>query len=147
MLSMYKHYFLLGVTMLLLASCSSEEFSGAHCRCNATESPLQALRSYDAVFSGRVSSIRKINWYDYQATFQVKDAWKGVEEGKIPVDSTTFRTSCGYAFKLGESYLVYAYQHNGVLFAHHCSRTRPLENAQEDVTALGVPMKRFNPDD
>lgn len=128
---------------LLLSSCSRTEEVGKHCQCAATESPQQALRSYNAVFTGKVTSTHKINWYDYKAHFKVEKAWKGVDWENVTVHSTTFLTSCGYVFEKGKEYLVYAYLNDGILYVHRCSRTKLLKDAAEDFEGLGEPKRRF----
>jgi hypothetical protein len=43
---------------------------------------------------------------------------------------------CGYPFKVGQSYLVYAYEKSNKLHASLCSRTRLLSEASEDLLYL-----------
>ena len=47
---------------------------------------------------------------------------------------------CGFSFRAGQTYLVYATGRREALHTSICSRTRPLEEATEDLEALGMPM-------
>ena len=135
---MKKMYKTLGSFMTVYVLLMGAE-ANAGCRCDAQDGPLGALQRYDAVFSGTVKNLLPINSYDYIAEFEVDHSWKGGEEAVMQVKSTTFRTSCGYKFKKRKEYLVYAYQHEGTLFASQCSRTAPLNTAENDMRILGLP--------
>lgn len=92
----------------------------------ATPHPVQACSCVDltpqekvelasTVFHGRVTAIdlfiptaRANPWFDNAVQFQVETVWKGavVESIVIVVERST--EACGFAFDLGEEYLVYA---------------------------------------
>ena len=123
------------------------------CKCGPPPPPLEALDEASAVFTGTVVSFET---FSFEAEFEsdrtesywsveldVDRVWKG------PVASTTFvyvwhGPACGYGnFNIGEDFLVYTHQRSydevddDTLFVSFCSRTRPLEDADEDLKALG----------
>jgi hypothetical protein len=114
------------------------------CTCGIDRPPKVELEHADAVFSGTVIEI-KISSSFIKAHIQVDRIWKG------PVDSTMIITTapddggCGYKFTKGKSYLDYGgYSESpkGLEFwTNSCTRTRPIENAQEDLAELGVGKK------
>lgn len=68
-------------------------------------------------------------------TFQVSEAWKGCEQDTLQVTTARSSVSCGYEFREGEEYLVYASQGNQVSL---CSETKPLSKAAADLEVLGA---------
>lgn len=117
------------------------------CSCMVPPGPAQALAGADAVFEGRVGTLGsspgegKISVPRISVPITVLRAWKGVEAGKeITVITSESSASCGYSFRQGETYLVYAARsQNGVLSVSLCSRTRRIADAADDLTALGAP--------
>jgi hypothetical protein len=66
--------------------------------------------------------------------------WKGVYAGNVVVRTGSIINSCHYPFTLGAEYLVYATgSEDGILslYTSLCSRTCPIEQAAEDLDALG----------
>ena len=142
---------LLAGSVLLLAPLIGAQLttgSGrAHaCSCSPSPPPAEALGYADAVFSGRVvGSGGEFSLKHFSAVeIDVDTVWKG------SITSTTFvyvwfGASCGYdRFELDEDFLVYAHhdvfpvEDDNTLFVHLCSRTRPLEYAEEDLLTLGA---------
>jgi len=68
------------------------------------------------------------------ATFRVAEVWKGPEQETVEVTTALSDASCGYPFREGEGYLVYASEG---LQATLCSSTKPLSGAGADLEALG----------
>jgi hypothetical protein len=68
------------------------------------------------------------------ATFLVDKTYRGRVARRTVVSGSG--TNCDIAFAKGETYLVYAQEHGGVLLTHECTRTRPLSAAGEDVRYL-----------
>ncbi|MCU1287974.1 MAG: hypothetical protein JWN60_203 [Acidobacteria bacterium] len=100
-----------------------------------------------AVFVGKVIEVTKIeeskntdvaakiDYYDFRVKFEVETAWKTDLPEIITVTNIESKKS---AFKLGESYLVYAYVRHydkENLRAHTgcCTRTKLLSKAEEDL--------------
>jgi hypothetical protein len=91
------------------------------------------------VFSGRV-----IELDDFTVRFKVERVWKGAPAEEIVMntgagkadDGDLIVSDCAYRFRRGEKYLVYAYDSEGKLQTHKCTRTADLESAGEDVAML-----------
>lgn len=71
-------------------------------------------------------------------TFSVEQSFLGLQAREVEVSTGMGGGDCGYDFKLGTSYIVYAYQFSKVnrLSTSICSRTKPLEEAGEDLEFL-----------
>lgn len=67
-----------------------------------------ALDSADIVFAGKVTEFTT-NWMSggWKATFSVESVWKG-DIGTVVVVNTPLEKDCGFMFKEGFSYVVYA---------------------------------------
>jgi len=131
---------------LLLAGWIAGLMPGAAraCTCLPPPPPAEALADADAVFLGKVARIATApaeanRLARVRVTFVVREAWKGV--GAVYTDVYTARdgASCGYGFRKEETYLVYAYAGDGgrTLQTSLCTRTRPLDQAAEDLAVLG----------
>jgi hypothetical protein len=110
------------------------------CSCVAPGSPEESLRLSDAVFSGRVRSVklsRSGDFEEHRVTFQVQSIWKGSVTASIELLTAPDTGGCGFPFEIGRSYLVYAHAAEGTLRASLCSRSNFLEAATEDLAALG----------
>ena len=122
------------------------------CSCDEPTDTKSAVRSADIVFSGTVKSIgeqpSKLELYGSfpfirysdtsnagRVTFAVKEVWKGDLAADINiVDSIV----CGYGFKEGDDYLVYANMTSEYGFVTGmCRRNRLLSAAKRDVAELG----------
>lgn len=111
------------------------------CSC-AHDAPvrLPAHRAFarsDAVFEGRVVDVEYGPEGDRRATLDVVQQWKGVDHERVVV-TTSERMRCGIPFAVGTSWLVYARRIGDELTTGSCWRTRPVEEAQEDLAALGA---------
>jgi hypothetical protein len=60
-----------------------------------------------------------------------------VEGTEIEISTGVGGGDCGYDFKNGQRYLVYAYRYQERLTTNICSRTKPFSNANEDLAFLG----------
>jgi hypothetical protein len=132
---------------------------GAHaCSCAASWSSEEALRKSDAVFSGEVVKIGKLQPEYVRSTkpatphldpvtFDVGEAWKGIAGRSAVVHGQGPAPSCGLNFERDETYLVFAYrlEENGPLQADYCGNTF----AASEETArniLGPPPTRTLPE-
>lgn len=128
------------------------------CSCMGPTTPADALKSADAVFSGKV--IEKApsrhrskeqdplppNYYQPDQydefgsttfTFEVDEAFKGVKSRKVLIETTTVCCMCGFNFKVGESYLVFAQRSDGDLFTTNiCTGTDWLSNSKDEISLL-----------
>jgi protocatechuate 3,4-dioxygenase beta subunit len=124
------------ITALLLLPAPAKA-----CSCIAPGPPCQAYGTAVAVFSGQVIEITP---FDNQSgrgygqrlvRFAVSEAFRGVSGASAETITGRGGGDCGYPFKVGESYLVYAYRppNDDRLYAGICSRTGPLSEASEDL--------------
>ena len=129
----------LSITGLLLLIDSV----GFACTCIPPESPSKELERSAAVFSGKVIEIRVSEeetdiFAQVEAVVEVERAWKGVEKKTVSVFTSAHSSACGYGFKKGERYLVYAGSNRDErLITSICSRTRRMNKAGDDLRELG----------
>src|SRR5512138_1251127 len=91
-----------------------------------------------AVFEGEVIALDA-----YTVTFRLEKRWKAdplnhvvLATGAVPgYDGTPLPGECSYQFKLGEEYLVYAYDVGEKMRANTCT-TFPIKNAAEEEKGL-----------
>jgi hypothetical protein len=110
------------------------------CSCMEFPPPVEAMGQADAVFTGRVLSavpIESTNGYVY--TMRVHAVWKGAAIVEVRVE-TDEPAMCGVWLQPGETYLVYAGEHQGMLSTGNCTRTREISFAGEDLAELGSPL-------
>lgn len=116
--------------------------SALACSCVQPPAPEEALSQASAVFSGKVIAKDIDNalggFEQIATTLQVDQAWKGVEQAHVVLHTASNSAACGVNLEIGSEYLVYATENEGQLHTSLCSRTAPLENAQEDLDALGA---------
>ena len=107
------------------------------CSCEPPGPPLEELERSAAVFSGELVSIDGV--IAPILTFEVFRVWKGpVVETLVLTTRSLGAGDCGYPFKAGREYIVYADAARGSsLVVWLCSRTGYLERAQADLEALG----------
>lgn len=105
------------------------------CSCRRPPVPNQALADATVVFSGQVKSIERVK-SRLNVTFRVDKQWKGEPVQSLIVQTATTTAMCGYPFKVGQLYLVYANYRQGRLQTHQCSRTNLLSQAAEDLSVL-----------
>ncbi len=127
----------------------------AACSCMAPPPPAEALEGADSVFSGTVLSVTTAErdlgsmgrLTERRVVVELERVWKGCEvaEGeerprRVELTTGMGAGDCGYDFNEGERYLVYAYEgRDDALTTGICSRTANLENAADDLAALGDP--------
>jgi hypothetical protein len=76
-------------------------------------------------------------------TLRVSEVWKGPQTETLEVTTPRDGATCGYNFKEGQEYLVYAYwgPHGSPprpgLKADHCTETKPLSEADANLRVLG----------
>jgi hypothetical protein len=140
---------------LLFIPTFPQPFSSALCSCpslsfTSDEERKAALVSdftrADAVFSGEVVELDT-----FKVKIKVDKLWKGEKAKEIGMviravnDNNPHRIyGCDYRFKLGEKYLVYAYETPLGLRTHECSRTRPMKNAKKEMEELEEIAARDN---
>jgi hypothetical protein len=112
--------------------------SAEPCSCAAPGSPCSATWQADAVFVGRVVSIESSPiGAGRLLQFAVVETFRGVRLSQVTLVTGYGQADCGYPFRMGESYVVYAHRSpEGQLSASSCTRTRPLAEASEDLSYL-----------
>lgn len=128
------------------------------CSCAPPGAPRAELEHADAVFSGRVVEVEpeeaQRGFRRLAVRFALDAVWKGVPAGdQLTVWTAEQSAACGYSFEPGEEYLVYAYDADAgelttnELTTNLCSRNAPLARADEDLAALGEPVRIVTKDD
>lgn len=103
--------------------------------------PRQAFERADAVFEGRVLEIERATdpTSPIRVTLAVVQHWKGIDTERAVLETSAGGTAaCGVPFEVHTSWLVYAAREGGALTASLCSRTSRIEDAREDLAALGA---------
>jgi hypothetical protein len=125
------------------------------CSCAPPPSVEAALTKSDAVFSGKVISVKdKLTISGYRVKtviFEVSKTWKGERHTQIMVTTGQGGGDCGIHFSEGEDYLVYArisdMYANDQLTTILCDRTDILSSAKNDLSILGegkLPVKQVD---
>lgn len=123
---------------LVLAALLGSPSAAAACRCVETTYEAEVERA-SAIFEGVVDSVELDPATRSRIVrIGVTQAWRGVRSEHVEVVTAADEAGCGYAFEVGRAYLVYG---SGMEGARHrvslCSRTRPMDEAGEDRSALG----------
>ena len=116
------------------------------CSCAELPSVEEEFERSQAVFSGKVVDVREkrsIKGYQTKSVlFEVTNTWKGVKQSQMII--TTGQGGggdCGFDFKEGQEYLVYANESTlygaQSLASTICDRTNELSVLQEDLKILG----------
>ena len=115
------------------------------CTCAGPGQPCEAFGRADAVFVGTVTgaeTLKPKEGEDWLASrlfrFTVLQPFLGVEGTEVEVATGSGGGDCGYGFRRGETYLVYAYggRDGKPLTTGICSRTGPVSEASEDLEFL-----------
>jgi hypothetical protein len=128
---------LCAVAFLLFTTHPDPAFA---CLCGSGGPPCQAYFRVDAVFAGTVTAISRVDgppdrpFLQRLVSFATVRAFRGVEGTQVDVFTFADEGGCGYEFKIGRRYLVYARRiPEGRLTTSICSRTGPLADATEDL--------------
>ncbi len=108
------------------------------CQCIGDVPLCQSFWQADAVFSGEVLSFENIDPKQVLsrrvAHVRVDRVWRGQVQGTIEVTTGAGGGDCGYSFRRGSTYLVYAYRtQDGKLTTNICSPTKLLDKAAADL--------------
>jgi hypothetical protein len=137
---------LVSVTLLVVDLVALFPDSASACSCamlpgSEQERAERALAESTAVYAGEVVNISKGKPLSIRepnaVSFQVSDVWKGAEQETLEVTTPRGGAACGYPFKEGQEYLVYAYGGRQSIKVDLCSETKPLSKASADLEALG----------
>jgi hypothetical protein len=128
------------------------------CSCASGETLCDAYQKASAIFVGitlsdvpassqhEVYALGKgketVTWQEKLFRFSIEQSFKGIEGTEVEVQTGLDGGDCGYGFKKGERYLVYA-RFDSKTNRYHtsiCSRTRLYSGASEDLDFLrGLP--------
>jgi hypothetical protein len=108
----------------------------------------------DAIFEGKVESI-ELKWSlmdakvgdllpadleedaEMRVSFEVARSYRGVRQKSVVVSTGLGGGDCGFRFKIGQQYLVYAFADgSGQLSTNICSGTAPLDDSQANLSYL-----------
>lgn len=138
--------FLVGLPFLFgVVVCSVAPAWG--CDCGEIPCALVAMGTDHAVFSGTVlerhdpaSGEVVVNVRQpVEYKIEIEEVWKGELSDVVTVRSPRDGSSCGYPFKVGEAYLVYATtDHRVGLRTGLCTRTKLLAEAGADLAELAL---------
>jgi hypothetical protein len=138
---------LLGPLLLgaLVAASATLAAPPAACACSCEPTDLAARSdAAAAVFEGRVRAVARegsaeVGPSRLRVTLEVVQTWKGADAEEIVVTTMTDSAACGVPFEPGRSYLVFAASDGAnALSTGLCGGTKPREEADEDVAALGA---------
>ena len=136
----------LGAGVFVLFLCTLKAVQA--CSCVHGTPTCEAFGSAKAVFVGKVVGAKEQrqekNSDGTMTTFQVgeiyfnvEQTFLGVKSSRVVIHSGTGGGDCGFWFIKGKRYLVYAYGESpDNLGTNICTRTRPLESAEEDLEFL-----------
>lgn len=113
------------------------------CSCLSPPPPRTALEQSHAVFSGKVLSVEKDGDFGVAVTIEVASIWKGDLGKKVVVYTANNSAACGFEFKEGDSYLVYASTDEEAkdkrLTTGLCTRTKGLDAGKAEMEELPEP--------
>ncbi|MEK3882285.1 hypothetical protein [Paenibacillus sp. PL2-23] len=141
-----KGWIAIGLLLLVGAGAFTAGPEAAYaCSCAMNPGVEEAKENSDAVFKGTVTRRDEpAKWLAWSSSdpvtweFQVDEVWKGKVASKLSVISSASTASCGFAFEVGQAYVVYAHQRSDSLEVSLCSRTTALSSAGQDLTELGA---------
>jgi len=132
-------------TFIIILFIISFPSNTSACSCAELPSVEEEFERSQAVFSGKVVDIREkrsIKGYITKSVlFEVTDTWKGVKQSQIIITTGQGGGDCGFDFKEGQEYLVYANESTmygaKALVSTLCNRTNEWSVLQEDLKILG----------
>ena len=121
------------VTLLLLFQADA-----LACKC-AKPTIENSFEKATVIFSGEVIKLDK-----FRAILKVEKVWKGKADKEIAMHTGMTKSaegyyissSCDFGYVLGEKYLIYAFGSDDELKTNVCSRTKSLEQGDEDIKEL-----------
>jgi hypothetical protein len=132
------------ISMLISSTMLLFPAAAAACSCARASSVQEAQDGSDSIFEGTVTTVKSSSASllsspakAVKASFQVNEVWKGHVSPTIDVLTAAGSESCGYEFKEGERYLVYARATGKALEVSLCSQTVLHSQAEEHFMVLG----------
>lgn len=82
--------------------------------------------------------------FRYRLRFRVLQTWKGPKEPFVSLETGTGGGDCGYPFRVGTPYLVFAFTNEaGILETGICSGNRGILLDSAGLRELGQPVQTF----
>jgi hypothetical protein len=144
-----RHAFIAALLLLVVVAPASTRACSCTCENRGINNPKEMMRESKAVFVGEVLEIRESTPDEQRrhsdlavARMRIEKFWKGVKTEEILISGMGFTRGgcCDIALAVGHKYLVYATHKD---LSTKCTRTRHLDEADEDLKALG-PGKTFS---
>lgn len=138
----------------LAASLTTAASPAAACSCKSSGPACQAYWNTDAVFDATVVRIERVprdelvgnevvTGSKHLVTLDVRQTWKGLESGRLQVVTEAQEAACGFEFKDGVRYLVFArHGRSGELEVSLCSATREFDGTGDAAEFLARRMFR-----
>jgi len=127
---------LLGIVLPALAMTVGVGAAEA-CSCVRPQSPCASMKSSQTIFVGRVvSATTAPDQQTIRVRFEVEEQFTGRTANAIDLTTPSTDGMCGFPFRVGTKYLVYAHPSSEGLTASQCSRTRQLVAAGDDLSLL-----------
>ena len=138
----------LSAAALAVAAFGLDASAAQACSCVVPPPPAEAREAAASVFEGRVQTVAADEEGVLQVSLEVVRTWKGADAERVEVRTRSGEAACGYTLEPGHSYLIYTETREGDEggeWVSLCSRTRPIEEADEDVAAFGEGITPANP--
>ena len=132
----------LGGALLLFSSSWGVQVEVRACDCLDAD-PQRGFLEADVVFSGQVVAVTETEFHIH-AFVDVLEIWKGelVESKLARVVTAADQGACGFPFRVGEEYVIFAGRRDGVLETAACTPTGMVSRARA-TELFGPPA--FNP--
>ena len=137
-----RRFLFTGLAILVLSISIARE--AAACECTERPGPCTAFTRDDVVFVGRVVDMIRAEeptiLIGLTVRFEIEQPFKGLSVTRRTVDVKTGAESgdCGYDFKPGQRYLVFASQAHGSLYTSICTNNQPISDAQDDIELINA---------
>lgn len=129
------------VTALLASLLLLTTMPASACTCAGGLPFIDHVTNADAIFAGKViaqepaTTPTRYGVYPMLTTMEVTKVWKGAKQSTITV-ATDQSSSCAYFLEVGEEYLLFAREIDGVLVTGLCDRNQPLATADREMALL-----------
>ncbi|MBD9470198.1 hypothetical protein [Pseudoxanthomonas sp. PXM01] len=108
------------------------------CSCARPGTPVEEKDQHTRVFLGRVQAIEEDLRGEprRRVRFIVSETFKGTPVRRLTVDTGIGGGDCGYAFRTGQEYVVYAWGKDDALATGICSLTGPATHPRSGLDVL-----------
>jgi Carboxypeptidase regulatory-like domain len=144
--------------IVIVFSLASSAAMACMCGGGGGSTPCESYGKAAAVFVGTVTGAREseqykgkdvaeirklrdsgeLDWGSMVYKFSVEQAYLGVAGSEVEIFTGRGSSDCGFTFQNGQRYLVYAHRYKDKLITSTCMRTKPFDEAAEDIAYLGT---------